>query len=103
WIFSFTLTLTFDMPVQKKSSRRQFIGKIGLFSLGLPIAAHTQARTFLLAEPLENESGFIILPYLESLTPTSCCITIITKSKSLTWLEYGEEEPSQKAFQVEYG
>lgn len=91
------------MSTQKKSSRRQFIGKIGLFSLGLPIAAHTQARTFLPAGPLENESGFIILPYLESLTPTSCCITIITKSKSLTWLEYGEEEPSQKAFQVEYG
>lgn len=91
------------MSVQKKSNRRQFIGNLGVLSLGFPIAARAHGNTFLSLEDGEHEHGFSIFPYLESLTPTSCCITMMTKSKSLTWLEYGEKEPSQIAFQVEHG
>lgn len=91
------------MSVQKKSNRRQFIGNLGTLSLGFPIAAHAQTTRLLSPDCDEHQHGFVILPYLESLTPTSCCITMITKLKSLTWLEYGEEEPDQTAFQVEHG
>lgn len=70
------------MSVQKKSNRRQFIGNLGTLSLGFPIAAHAQTTRLLSPDCDEHQHGFVILPYLESLTPTSCCITMITKLKS---------------------
>lgn len=80
------------------TNRRKFIGSLGTLTVSLPFSKGIAGQSV-----QYSEAGFATLPYLESLSPTSFIVSIITTTKSLTWLEVGENELTKQVFQVEHG
>jgi Icc-related predicted phosphoesterase len=83
-------------------NRRRFIGNIGKagFAGLLPFGQFEHAIT---TTADTSDSFFVTRPYLQNLTSTSCTIMWITAQPCASWVEFGVEQPQQKAVNSDIG
>lgn len=83
-------------------SRRNFIGNVAMAGLAglLPYRNLTEAMDGVAGR---SDNLFATKPYIQNLSPTSCTIMWITAKPCASWVEYGEEKPSQKAVHADMG
>lgn len=91
------------MDPSTKLHRRKFLASLGLLSVALPNTVLSSKSSIEQNPAIFQRSDFAIAPYLESLSSSSCCISILTTNRSFTWIEYGENNLDQTAYQYSHG
>ena len=90
------------MEKNKGLTRRNFLGNVAVagFAGLLPYPNILEAMD----GPVEfSDNLFATKPYIQNLSPTSCTIMWITTKPCASWVEYGPDQPIQKAVHAEIG
>ena len=89
-----------------RSNRRKFIAKLGAGTAAMAVGVTFEpVQAWHLTDPEvdEGEHRFVVMPYIQAMLPTQATLMCMTSKKALTWIEYGTNDLSEKAYSIQDG